>query len=91
MPDSKDAILRIRQFVLQTFPLARRRKVSDGDDLLQSGIIDSLGVLELVTFFQQEFSLAVADEDLTPEHFQSIDCMARFVERSLQLQSRPTE
>ncbi len=84
--DDKDAIFLIRQFVLQKFPLARKRSVANSDNLLESGIIDSLGVLELVTFFQQEFSVAAADEDLTPENFQNIECMARFVERSLELQ-----
>ena len=89
--DDKDAILRIRQFVLQKFPLARKRSVANGDNLLESGIIDSLGVLELVTFFEQEFSVAAADEDLTPENFQNIECMARFVERRLELQPGSAE
>jgi acyl carrier protein len=84
--ENKDATLRIREFILQKFPLARKRKVANGDNLLESGIIDSLGVLQIVTFIQEEFSVAVADEDLTPENFQNIECMARFVERSLQLQ-----
>jgi len=65
--------------------------VGNGDNLLESGIIDSLGVLELVTFMQQEFALAVADEDLTPENFQNIESMARFVERSLELQPGSAE
>jgi acyl carrier protein len=60
--------------------------VTDQDYLLESGIIDSLGVLELVTFMQQEFSITANDEDLTPENFQNIECMARFVERGLHLQ-----
>jgi acyl carrier protein len=91
VPENTDAVLRIRQFVLQKFPLARRRGVGNGDNLLESGIIDSLGVLELVTFMQQEFALAVADEDLTPENFQNIESMARFVERSLELQPGSAE
>ena len=87
----KDAILRIREFVLRKFPLARKRKVANGDNLLESGVIDSLGVLEIVEFLQQEFAVAVADEDLTPENFQNIECMARFVERSLELQPGSAE
>ena len=83
--------MRIRQFVLQKFPLARRRNVSDSDNLLESGIIDSLGVLELVTFMQQEFSVAIADEDLTPENFQNIESMVRFVQHSLELQPGSAE
>jgi acyl carrier protein len=67
--------------VLQKFPHARKRGVNNGDNLLENGVIDSLGVLDLVTFFQQEFSVAVEDDDLTPENFGSIESMAKFVER----------
>ena len=81
---STDKLSSIRQFVVQKFPLARRRAVGDGDNLLESGIIDSLGVLELVTFLQSEFSLQVEDDELTPENFQSIHSIAQFVEQRLQ-------
>jgi acyl carrier protein len=91
VPENTDAVSRIRHFVLQKFPLARKRRVADGDNLLESGIIDSLGVLELVTFMQQEFSVTVDDEDLTPENFQNIERMARFVARSLELQPGSTD
>ena len=89
--DNKNATLQIREFVLQKFPLARKQKVANDDNLLESGIIDSLGVLDLVAFLQQEFAVAVADEDLTPENFQNIECMARFVERSVELQPGSAE
>ena len=89
--NNNDAISRIREFVLQKFPLARKRKVENDNNLLETGVIDSLGVLELVEFLQQEFSVAVADEDLTPENFQNIECMARFVEHNLKVQSGSPE
>jgi acyl carrier protein len=89
--ENKNATSRIREFVLQKFPLARKRKVTDHDNLLESGIIDSLGVLDLVTFLQQEFSVAVEDDDLTPENFQNIERMAQFVARSPAQQPGPVE
>jgi acyl carrier protein len=86
--ESGNPTSRIRKFVLQTFPLARRRNVTDSADLLESGVIDSLGILDLVTFLQQEFAVSVDDDDLTPENFKSIECMAQFVDRILEPQSR---
>ena len=80
---NSNALERIRNFVLQKFPQARRKGLSDSDNLLENGIIDSLGVLDLVSFFQQEFSVAVADDDLTPENFANIECMGQFVEHRL--------
>jgi acyl carrier protein len=73
--------VRIRAFVLERFPLARRRALSDEDSLLQSGIVDSLGILELVDFVIGEFNVDVTDEDLLPENFDSIRSLATFVER----------
>lgn len=71
---------RIRSFVLEKFPLARTRRVSDSDELLESGIVDSLGILDLVAFLESDFGLIVSDEDLVPEHFRSIECISEFTE-----------
>ncbi|MFZ0708060.1 MAG: acyl carrier protein [Candidatus Korobacteraceae bacterium] len=79
-----EVLSRIRSFISQTFPLARRRKLTDDDNLLTSGVIDSLGVLEIVTLLQQEYSLEVNDEELTPENFESVRSIAQFVNQRLQ-------
>jgi len=71
---------RIRGFVNEKFPLARKRNIKDSDELLESGIMDSLGVLDLVAFIESEFGLTVSDEDLSPENFRSIENVARFAE-----------
>ena len=72
---------RIREFVLAKYPLARKRGVQDGDALLESGIIDSMGVLELVEFVEQEFSISVSDDELVPDNFQTIQRLADFVNK----------
>jgi acyl carrier protein len=71
---------RIRAFVLEKFPLARKQQLKDSDALLESGILDSLGILDLVTYLEQEFSISVADDELVPENFQSIERVAAFVQ-----------
>ncbi len=71
---------RIRHFILNQFPLARQRDIGDEDPLLRTGIIDSLGILEVVVFIESEFGITIADEDLVPEGFESIATMARFVD-----------
>jgi acyl carrier protein len=77
----------VRKFIVQQFPLARRRNISDNDNLLETGVIDSLGVLEIVTFLREEFSLEVEDDELTPENFQSISSIAGFVGQQLRSQA----
>jgi acyl carrier protein len=70
----------IRKFILEKFPLARKQQIKDSDPLLESGVLDSLGVLDLVSFVEQEFSVHVADDELVPENFQTIDRIAAFVQ-----------
>jgi len=70
----------IRDFILKKFPLARKRGVKESDLLLESGILDSMGVLEVVHFIEQEFKTQVSDEELVPENFQSIDRLVSFLQ-----------
>lgn len=74
------ATVQIRKFILEKFPLARKQQLKDSDPLLESGVLDSLGVLDLVSYVEQEFSVHVADDELLPENFQTIDRIAAFVE-----------
>ena len=70
----------IRQFIIKKFPLARKRQIQDSDALLETGMLDSQGVLEVVGYIEQTFSITVADEDLVPENFQNINRIAAFIE-----------
>ena len=74
---------RIYQFILQQFPLARQQALGDDDALLGSGIIDSMGVLDIVNFLESEFRLTVSDEDLVLENFESISALSTFVRSRL--------
>ena len=82
------AAARISQFVKDKFPLAAKRGLSDDTPLLASGIVDSMGILEIVGFLEQEFSLQISDEDLTPENFASVNCLAAFVAQRIRPQAR---
>jgi len=74
-----DAENRIRNFVTTSF--ARGGAAIGADtSLLDSGLIDSTGIFELVTFLEGEFGIAVADEDIVPEHFETVRQIAAFVD-----------
>jgi len=70
----------IREFVRSRFPLARNLDLTDEDSLLDAGVIDSLGILDLVGFLEETFGIQASDEDLNPENFDSIATLVRFVE-----------
>jgi acyl carrier protein len=71
--------LLVREFILRQFPRARKQQIKNSEHLLESGMLDSLGVLEVVTFIEQEYGFRVSDEDLVPENFQTIDRIAAFI------------
>jgi acyl carrier protein len=75
----------IREFILKQFPIARKRQVKNSDALLEEGILDSMGVLEVVAFIEREFATVVSDDDLMPENFRSIDQIADFVRRRVKV------
>jgi acyl carrier protein len=56
-------------------------ELSPEDDLLAKGLVDSHGVMELVGFLEERYGISVADEDLTPENFQSLGRIEEFVAR----------
>lgn len=70
----------IRTFVVETFFVDQ---FSDDEPFLSSGIIDSMGMLQLVTFLQEQFGIEIRDEELVPENLDSLARAAAFVTRKL--------
>lgn len=70
---------RIAKFILDRFPLARERRIGNNEPLLETGVIDSLGVLDVVAYLESEFGISIDDEELIPENFQSIERLTVFV------------
>jgi acyl carrier protein len=70
----------IREFVLDRLaPASGRTDIGDEDDLIDSGIIDSLGIFQLVAFLEERFGIAIGDEEITPENFGSVMAIERLV------------
>jgi acyl carrier protein len=82
-----DVATEVRNFVLGFFPLARKKHINNSDALLESGLVDSQGVLEVVSYIERRFSATVEDHELVPENFQTIDCIAAFVRKKTAPQS----
>ncbi|MEJ6554730.1 acyl carrier protein [Microbacterium esteraromaticum] len=71
---------RIEDFILSSFLFGdAERMPSRTESLLETGVIDSTGVLELIEFLESEFGLQVLDDESVPENLDSIDNLARFV------------
>jgi acyl carrier protein len=80
MQSSPNIEQEVRRFLKRTFPLGIDMSVLETEDsLLDAGIIDSTGVLELVEFVESRFQINVPDSDLLPENFDSVGNIVRYV------------
>ncbi len=78
----------IKRFVLENFLFSDdESEIADGDSLIQSGIVDSTGIHELVLYLEQQFDLQVGPEEMTPANFDSIESVDNFVGRKLAVEA----
>lgn len=72
----------VERFIVEEIAVGRvNESIAPDEDLLASDILDSLGIMELVTFLEEKERIRVADEDLTPENFQTVESIVAFVEQ----------
>jgi acyl carrier protein len=82
---SADIEFQVRDFLVSKFLLGRKNQLRDDESLL-GNLIDSSGVIELVTFLQERFGIDVKDEDVTPENLDSIRNIVSFISRKIEQQ-----
>lgn len=79
----------IRSFILSDFLLGREYALTDDASFLEAGIIDSIGILELVAFLEESYGITIPDDELIPENLDSVRRVASYVERKLALHPMP--
>jgi acyl carrier protein len=71
---------RVRHFLDENFLYMRPNFVlGDDDRLLERGVVDSMGVAEMVTFIEDEFGIKASDEDISEANLGSLSAIGRFV------------
>jgi acyl carrier protein len=83
MMQAQTAEDRIREFILKHFPIARKNGLKAGEKWLETGMIDSLGILDMVHFLEGEFSVVISDDELQPENFESFEAVLEFMQKKL--------
>ena len=74
---------KIKTFIIENFLFGSEDGLKDETSFLEEGIIDSTGILELVTFLEEEFSITIEDEELVPENLDSINNVTAFLESKI--------
>jgi acyl carrier protein len=78
----------VRAFIVRNFLFGQDRDhIDDTQSLLESGIVDSTGLLELVSFLEEHYEMTVQDADLHPGNLDSLNAIAAFVTRKRLLSS----
>ncbi|MGE5545608.1 MAG: acyl carrier protein [Solirubrobacterales bacterium] len=71
----------VRAYIVDNMLLGAAEDLDDGTSLLEAGILDSTGAIELVAFIEETFGIRVAEDELVPENLDSVAAIAAFVER----------
>ena len=74
----------VKTFIVDNFTFGDEENVSYTASFLETGIIDSTGILELVDFLENEFSITIEDHELIPENLESIEKIELFLKRKTQ-------
>ena len=79
----KEIKSKVREFLIGNFFLNTRTiSIDDNTSLMENGIVDSTGILEVVTYLQTDFEIEILDEEIVPENLDSLNNMARFIEHN---------
>ncbi len=80
MSDMKN---KVKEFIIENFLFGNANGLRDDTSFLEEGIIDSTGILELINFLEENFSITVKDEELIPENLDSINNVNAYLARKM--------
>ena len=75
---------KLREFITTNFYVAEPAALKDDQSLLESGVVDSTGVLEIVQFLESDFGVKVEDTEIVPENVDTISRLSAFIARKTQ-------
>jgi acyl carrier protein len=75
---------KVRSYVVETMLLGDATGFENNTSLLEAGILDSTGAMELVAFLEKDFGISVQDQEISPENLDSVECICAFVARKQQ-------
>jgi len=74
---------KLREFIIENFLFGDAGQLASDTSFLESGIVDSTGILELTSFLEETFDILIEDEEFIPENLDSIENLNNFLGRKL--------
>jgi len=87
IPLTAPVLQEIRGFIVENFLLGNDSGFDNGESLLESGIVDSTGIMHVVAFLEERFAITVEDEDMVADNLETVARIAAFVERKRALKN----
>jgi len=81
-----DYLNEIREFVVDNFLFGDNSHLTEDTSFLETGIVDSTGILEIVSFLEGKYNIAVEDDELLPENLDNLQSINLFLKRKLDQQ-----
>ncbi len=79
----------IRTFLTENFPLSSQGfSLGSDESLIEAGVIDSTGVLELIEFIESRYDITIPDADVLPENLDTVDSITNYVTERVEARSR---
>jgi acyl carrier protein len=75
---------RVHAYITESYYLGDTLELTDDLSLIDSGIVDSTGMLDVILFLEGEFAISVEDRDTVPENLETVGRIAAFVQRKLE-------
>jgi acyl carrier protein len=73
----------IKNFIVENYLFGDGQNLQNNTSFLESGIIDSTGILELITFLEENYNIRIEDDELIPENLDSINNVSRFLQNKM--------
>jgi acyl carrier protein len=78
-----DARNALKEYLMEMIMDQGRSSIEPDEDLLTQGLIDSMGILQLVSFMEKKFNIKVPDEDIVPDNFRTLDSLTEYVTKRM--------
>jgi acyl carrier protein len=66
-----------------------QKTISPDEDLLEKGILDSMGIMKVIVYIENTFGITVEDVEVIPENFQSLNMMSSFISQKIKAKTHP--
>ena len=78
-----DNMDKVRTFIVDNFLFGDGSSLKDDSSFLQERIVDSTGILEIITFLEEQFSIKIEDNELLPENLDSLNNIDAFLKKKM--------